>query len=133
MAGRRAPAASLPHAHCVLRTAYKSRNDEHEEQAATAERHDNHLQGPVSTLTGASSGIGAAAALALAARGARVVLTARSADQLHTPSTPTTRPTASSKRHFPSPSQNRIASHEQQHPRPPPARPGDRGVRRHRL
>jgi NADP-dependent 3-hydroxy acid dehydrogenase YdfG len=45
--------------------------------------HDNHLQDRVSVITGASSGIGAATARALAARGARVVLAARDADKLN--------------------------------------------------
>ena len=49
-----------------------------------AASHDNHLQGRVSVITGASSGNGAATARALAARGARVVLAARNADKLNT-------------------------------------------------
>lgn len=49
-----------------------------------SDSHDNHLQGRVSVITGASSGIGAATALALTARGARVVLAARNADKLNT-------------------------------------------------
>ncbi|WP_435845224.1 SDR family NAD(P)-dependent oxidoreductase [Streptomyces flaveolus] len=44
---------------------------------------DNHLQGRVSVITGASSGIGAATARALAAYGARVVLAARNVDKLN--------------------------------------------------
>ncbi|WP_405632961.1 SDR family oxidoreductase [Streptomyces sp. NBC_00016] len=42
----------------------------------------NHLQGRVSVITGASSGIGAATARALATRGAHVVLAARNVDKL---------------------------------------------------
>ncbi|BBC28815.1 hypothetical protein SGFS_001060 [Streptomyces graminofaciens] len=49
-----------------------------------ANSHDNHLQGRVSVITGASSGIGAATARALAARGARVVLAARNVDKPNT-------------------------------------------------
>ncbi|MER6237688.1 SDR family oxidoreductase [Streptomyces clavifer] len=44
---------------------------------------DNHLQGRVSVITGASSGIGAASARALAAEGAHVVLAARNAEKLN--------------------------------------------------
>ncbi|MFD5544231.1 SDR family oxidoreductase [Streptomyces sp. NPDC127079] len=48
-----------------------------------ADRLENHLQGRVSVITGASSGIGAATARALGARGAPVVLAARTADKLN--------------------------------------------------
>lgn len=49
-----------------------------------SDSHGNHLQGRVSVITGASSGIGAATARALAARGAHVVLAARNTDGLNT-------------------------------------------------
>ncbi|WP_240512587.1 SDR family oxidoreductase, partial [Streptomyces griseoruber] len=55
-----------------------------EEESRQADSHANHLQGRVRVISGASSGIGAATARALAARGARVVLAARNADKLNT-------------------------------------------------
>ncbi|MGW1271421.1 SDR family oxidoreductase [Streptomyces sp. NPDC002491] len=55
-----------------------------EGESRQADSHANHLQGRVRVISGASSGIGAATARALAARGAHVVLAARNADKLNT-------------------------------------------------